>query len=121
MLLLKIPDEFTVCKLPSVDSVDLTMEYTFLSITDDEISLVCRSEHVPEETLEYESGWRALKFGGVLDLGMIGLLAKISGILTAHGISFFAISTFNTDYVLMKSESFEDALSILGQNGYEIV
>ena len=121
MRLLKIVDEFSVCKLSSVENVDLTEAYTFLSVTDDEISLVCRREYVPEEAVESEDGWRALKLSGVLDFSMIGLRSKISCLLAEHDIHTFAISTFNTDYILIKSAYFDNALGILTEHGYEVI
>lgn len=58
---------------------------------------------------------------GVLDFSLIGILAKITGILAENNISVFAISTYNTDYVLVKKENYQNALEILEKSGYEIV
>lgn len=57
----------------------------------------------------------------MLDFSLIGILTGIAEILAENGISIFAISTYNTDYVLMKKESYQKALDILGRTGYEIV
>lgn len=110
--------EFSVCKLTSVNGIDLTQTFTFLSVTDDEISLVCDSAQVPRNALRVEAGWKGLKIKGVLDFGMIGVIAKIAGILAEQNISIFVISTFNTDFILLKSTDYQKAVHLLGQNGY---
>ena len=84
------------------------------------MSLVCRTEDVPANTLERDDGWRAFRIQGVLDFSLIGILARLSGILAEHEIGIFAVSTYNTDYILVKEENFEEALSVLSLEGYEI-
>ncbi|UQZ88248.1 ACT domain-containing protein [Deltaproteobacteria bacterium Smac51] len=121
MRLIKLDGDFSVSKLPSADNLDLGREFSFLSITDDEISYVCKSEFVPADAVETEHDWKALKISGTLDFGMIGVIAKISGLLAEQKISIFVVSTFNTDYILVKKSSFEKTLNILSSNGYEIV
>lgn len=120
MELQKIDGEFTVCKIASTQQIDLTQEYVFLSKTLDEISLVCKAEHAPSDAVAAEPGWKALKVSGVLDFGMIGVLAKISNILAEAEISIFVISTYNTDYILVKAEGLERATRVLTHKGYTI-
>ena len=93
----------------------------FIGKTDEEISLVCVTEEVPTNTIEREDGWRGFRIQGVLDFSLIGILSKISGILAENRIGIFAISTFNTDYILVKEEDFERALDVLHKDGYVIV
>ncbi len=69
----------------------------------------------------HEDGWRALRVKGVLDFSLTGILAKISGILANAKIGIFAVSTYNTDYILMKKENFEKALNVLSDAGYDIL
>ena len=71
--------------------------------------------------LSATTGGRASASRGVLDFSLIGILTGIAEILAENGISIFAISTYNTDYVLVKKESYQKALDILGRAGYEIV
>lgn len=121
MIIKKIDYDFSVCKVKDLSDVDLTREYCFIGKTDEECSLVCLTEYVPAQTMEREDGWRAFRMQGVLDFSLIGILAKISGLMADNGIGIFAISTYNTDYILTKKENYERALEVLAQAGYEIV
>lgn len=62
-----------------------------------------------------------MKIQGVLDFSLIGILSKIATILAEHEIGIFAVSTYNTDYILTKGEQYEKALKVLAETGYEIV
>ena len=117
----KIENEFTICKLGSVDGVDFAREFVFLSKTDDEISLVCESAYVPPDVVASESGWRGLKISGVLDFGMVGVIAKITTVLAEAGISVFVVSTYNTDYIFVKTENFEKTTQVLLSNSYSLI
>ena len=118
---LKIIDEtFSVCKVNDYSEVDLQAEYVFTGSTDVEKSLVCPSRLVPAETTARNDGWRAFRIEGVLDFSLIGILSGISACLAGKGIGIFAISTFNTDYILTKAENFEKAIKTLETEGYTI-
>lgn len=121
MRILCLPQEFTVCQVPSVAPDLLENDYTFLAKTKDELSLVCPTAHVPPHTLQREDNWRCFYLDGVLDFSLVGILSNIAGLLSENGISIFALSTFNTDYVLVKQRHFGQALSILAQHGYDII
>ncbi|EEG73456.1 hypothetical protein CLOHYLEM_06401 [[Clostridium] hylemonae DSM 15053] len=95
-------------------------EYSFISKTDEENSLVCITKDVPSNTTRRDDGWKAFRIQGMLDFSLIGILSKISGILAENKIGIFAISTFNTDYVLTKRENYERALDVLNHAGYKI-
>jgi len=120
MELQKLEYEFTICKIDNVDLVDFTREYVFLSKTPDEISLVCETDYTPADAIACEHGWRALKISGVLDFSMVGVIAKISNLLAAAGVSLFVVSTYNTDYVLLKAESFDKGVGVLLDGGYVV-
>ena len=120
MELQRLEGEFTICKINDVGQVDFTREFVFLSKTDDEISLVCESTCVPSATLASEAGWSALKVSGILDFGMVGIIARIASVLAEIGVSIFVISTYNTDYILIKTEQMEQSLHALACNGYAI-
>ena len=120
MELKKLPDALTVCKLARPEDADVSKELFFLGRTDEEISLVCRTEDTPENTLAREDGWRAFRIQGVLDFSLIGILSKISGILAENGIGIFAVSTYNTDYILVKEENYARALEALAAEGYTV-
>lgn len=96
-------------------------EYSFIGKTDEEKSLVCITRDVPSNATEVDDGWKAFRIQGVLDFSMIGILSKISGVLAENKIGIFAISTYNTDYILTKKENYEKALRALADAGYDIV
>lgn len=120
MTLELLPQKFSVCQIENPGQADLTAPFTFLSRTDEEISLVCESEKAPKDALKREDGWRGLRIAGPLDFSLIGILAKIAGLLAAQKISIFAISTYNTDYVLVKEEKLSAALDTLKKSGYTL-
>lgn len=112
--------KLTVCKLISIEDIDLNKDFYFIGRTDEEISLVCKTEDTPSITSEREDGWRAFRIHGVLDFSLIGILSEISGILAENKIGIFAVSTYNTDYILVKEENYEKALNVLEEAGYKI-
>ena len=120
MELKKIPYRLTVCKAADISDIDETADFFFIGKTDEELSLVCRTEDTPARTLERDDGWRGFRIQGVLDFSLIGILSKLSGILASHKIGIFAVSTYNTDYILVKEENFEQALDILSAEGYAV-
>lgn len=120
MKLKKLPYALTVCKLETVEQIDLNAGFYFIGRTDEELSLVCRTECTPARTLEREDGWRGFRIEGTLDFSLIGILSKISTILAENRIGIFAVSTYNTDYVLVKEENFHKATAALKAAGYEI-
>lgn len=121
MDLKRIEGQLTVCKLKSTADIDLNKEFYFVGKTDEEISLVCKTEDTPTETLERDDGWRAFRIQGTLDFSLIGILSKISSILADNKIGIFAVSTYNTDYILVEEENFDVALKALEKSGYNIV
>ena len=117
----KIEHDLTVCKVCSEEAIDLTKQFYFIGKTDEELSLVCLTEDTPTRTIAREDGWKAFRIQGVLDFSLIGILSKISNILAENKIGIFAVSTYNTDYVLVKKENFCRALEVLEAEGYMIV
>ncbi len=115
-----LPYDLTVCKTASMAEIDLSAGFFFIGRTDEEISLVCRTEDVPATVTDRDDGWHGFRIAGILDFSLVGILARISGILAEAGISIFAVSTFNTDYVLVKQEQFAQALEVLEAAGYEV-
>ncbi|HCD43698.1 MAG TPA: ACT domain-containing protein [Lachnoclostridium sp.] len=118
-----ISAEFSVCKLSGpadLGTLDMTSGFWFLGKTDEELSLVCETSSVPEDTMEREDGFSAFRIEGILDFSLIGILSKISTVLADHGIGIFAVSTFNTDYILVKKENYEKALKHLEAAGYTV-
>lgn len=114
-------EELTVSQIKDLSEVNLSNPLTFLAHTKDELSLVCPTEVTPKETIKRDDHWRIFRIEGQLDFSLIGILAKISQILAEEKISIFAESTYDTDYVLIKSQNYEAALDALAKHGYEII
>lgn len=110
----------TVCKVKDYSQADLSQDFCFIGKTNCENSLVCATDNVPSNTTEREDGWRAFRIVGTLDFSLIEILSKISTILANEKIGIFVISTFNTDYILVKENNFEKSLTILERNDYTI-
>ena len=115
-------ERLAVCRLSpdqKVPSWATEAEFFSLTRTPDELSIVCPEAIVPTGVRK-ESGWRALGFEGPLDFSLVGVLAAIAGPLAEAGVSVFAVSTYDTDYVLVCEEQLERALAALRGRGYEI-
>ncbi len=97
-------------------------EGRFFSLTGsgEELSLVCE-EGLAEEFQAREGGWRLFKVVGPLDFGLTGILSSIAAPLAVAGISIFAVSTYDTDYVLVKDGAYKAAAECLSAAGFEIV
>ena len=116
MTLEKINLDFSVCKLNkdfNIKDVDFTRQFVFLSKTDEEVSLVCESSHIPKDAEKVENGWKAFRIAGTLDFGMIGVIANLSSILAKADISVFVVSTYDTDYIFVKDYNYEKAQAAL--------
>lgn len=116
----KIEYKFSVCKVKDFSMINLESEYCFVGKTDEEKSLVCIEENVPDNVIAQDNGWKAFKIQGILDFSLIGILSKISTLLAENDIGIFAISTYNTDYILTKESNYFKALEVLSNAGYRI-
>jgi hypothetical protein len=116
-----LPGEFAIAKFDK-DSQWVGMEWgDFFSITHtpDEISIVASQNLIPEGA-PCEKGWRCLKVNGPLDFSLTGVLSSLANPLAQAGISIFALSTYETDYLLVRQSDLEKALQILRQEGFEV-
>jgi len=107
--------KLAVCRLEKFSPIpDWVVEEDFFSITktDDELSIVCYEECVPKN-IKSEKGWRAFKVEGPLDFTQTGILASLANPLAEAGISIFAMSTFDTDYLLVKEHDLDESVKIL--------
>lgn len=115
--------KYGVCRL---DKTDLIPEWAknsnFFSITKtlDELSIVCVQDNIPNN-IKCEKDWRILKIEGPLDFSLTGILAPISTILAQKGISIFAVSTYDTDYILVKDKDIDNAILALVNERYEVI
>ena len=114
----QIDGDFSVCKVTDYSQVNLDAQYCFLGKTDEENSLVCLTVDVPNNVAVRDDGWKAFRIQGVLDFSLIGILAEISTLLAESRIGIFAVSTYNTDYILTKCDNYDKALQVLADAGY---
>lgn len=121
MELRKLDCDLTVCKVAAITDIDLNTNFFFIGKTDEEISLVCLTGDTPRHTTERDDGWKGFRIQGMLDFSLIGILSELSGILAENRIGIFAVSTYNTDYILVKEENFRKAMNVLSEAGYVVV
>ena len=93
----------------------------FTAVTDDEVSVLCKSDLAPENYINKEDGFRGLKIEGTLDFSLIGIISRITPILADNDISVFVVSTFNTDYIFLKEENLTVSCQLLFDSGYDII
>ena len=128
MKLSALKDSYVVWRPEDLSEVDVaailtagTQELGGVFTTNEEISVVCPADNLPENPSgEVEPGWRGLKIEGPLDFGLTGILNSVTKPLAEHQISIFAISTYDTDYVLIKDDKFEEACDVLEANSFEV-
>jgi len=121
MLTLQIlPQPLTVCKVSDLSGFVMSGLY-FIGNTDSELSLVCETYKTPANTAAREDGWRAMRIVGTLDFSLTGILSKIATVLADAGVGIFAVSTYDTDYILVKKENLDRAAGALRGAEYEIV
>ncbi len=117
-----LPRHFAICRLsPHADIPAWGKNTELYSITRsrDELSIVCFNENVPLD-IEADRDWRALRADGPLDLSLVGILVSLLRPLAEAEISVFAISTYDTDYVLVREKFLSQAISVLKKEGYSI-
>lgn len=111
-----------ICRLAAGSEIPAwatTAPFFSVTRTPDEVSVVCPEEMVPSGT-RCEQGWRALKLEGPFEFSLVGVLSSVVDPLAEAGISIFAVSTFDTDYVLVKEERLEPAIAALRGRGHEV-
>ena len=117
-----LSETFTIHKLSpdvSIPKEILKSNYYSVSKTENELSVVC-SELIKVQSLQSSKGWKCIKVKGPLDFNLTGILASISDILRKTNISIFAISTFDTDYILVRTHDFSSDTTKLRQAGYKL-
>lgn len=113
--------EFSVCKLENSLKHDLPGDLLFYAKTDEEFSLVCPSEHTPEDATKVQPSWRAMRIAGELDFSLTGVIAGLAGLLAAEQIPVFVVSTYNTDYLLVNKHHLEKACRAFLAAGHHII
>ena len=113
MTLEVLTQKFTVCKVQTLPPELLEAPFCFVGKTDRELSVVCETSRAPADAIAREDGWRALRVTGTLDFSLVGILSELSGILAEAGVSVFAVSTYDTDYILVKEQQLRQAAEAL--------
>ena len=116
-----IPETFSICQVENYRGIDIDQPFVFTGRTDEEKSLVCPVSMVPESTLDRSDGWKMFRICGQLDFSLIGILAELSSVFARAEIGIFAISTYNTDYVLVKDKDYRKAIKALDRAGYRVL
>jgi hypothetical protein len=123
LTLRRIPEKFAICKLPPENSIPpwaISGKFWSVARTPTELSVVCGQSNLPPG-FEAERDWRALQVVGPLPFEELGVLSSLAVPLADAGLSIFAISTFETDLILVREQSFEAACQILVKEGHIIL
>ena len=122
LTLVFLPDRYAVCRLGGDDPVpDWAYSRGFVSITrtQEELSIVCLQDSVPPD-VTCQRDWRCLKVDGPLDFEQTGVLASLAGPLADAGVPVFAVSTYDTDYLLVLEPHATHAAEVLTESGHRI-
>lgn len=121
--LLLLKDKLSVCRLAPSEKVPAWAMsgggFTSVTRTADELSVVCPQGAAPKGT-KCESGWRIFKIEGPLDFALTGILVAVGKPLADAGVSIFAVSTYDTDYVMVKEQNVEKAVRALAAAGHHV-
>jgi hypothetical protein len=117
-----VAGRFAACRLDPDAPIPKWAKGPLISITrtPDELSVVCREEFVPD-AIRCERGWRCLRVAGTMDFSLVGVLASLLKPLAEAGIAVVVVSTFDTDYLLVKDADFDRAVAALTQAGHVLM
>ncbi|MBP1043239.1 ACT domain-containing protein [Vagococcus sp. BWB3-3] len=122
-LLLNEEEHYSVVQFPASYQPNMVEMKGFKSViwTAEECSVVAVTAQLdPTEAIAVEDGWVLLQISGVLDFALTGILTQIANPLAEAGVSIFALSTYNTDYVLLKAVDVERSLPVLAAAGHQV-
>lgn len=112
-----VKGKFSVCKVTDIDPQLLKNEFTFISTTDRELSLICETKYVPENTTQVEHNWSCFRIAEDASFEKYGMIAFLSKIIAELKTSILVVATFDTDYILIQDKKFEEAVKALEENG----
>ena len=112
---------FSVCKVNDIEKDLLKKEYTFIGKTDQELSLFCKTEHVPNEVITVEHGWRCFRIAEDASFEKYGMIAFLANIIAAEKTCTLVVGTYDTDYIFIKEDRFEEIKSALLLNGCQFL
>lgn len=120
MKLTLLKEKLSVYQVADLNEIKMDATPLFIGKTADELSVVSPTDVVPSHIIKREDNWNAFKIEGPLDFSLVGILAKIATLLANVGISIFAVSTYDTDYILIKSNKLIETIEQLENNDYEV-
>ena len=118
-----LPGIVAICRLDAnsgIPSWAYADDFFSITHTDHELSIVCPQENVPAG-IRREDGYRCFKVKGPLDFALTGIIASLLMVLAQVGVSVFALSTFDTDYLLVKQEQTKTAIMALSEAGHHVI
>jgi hypothetical protein len=118
-----LKDSYGVCEFPSTASIpEWALNASLCSVTRSkkELTIVCTQDVIPAD-IEYDSGWRCFRVDGSFDFNPIGVISSFAAPLAEAGVSIFVISTYDTDYILVKKEKVEQAVTVLTDCGHLVI
>jgi len=125
-----LTEKYSVCRLDKnnlIPSWATNGQFFSITKTEDELSIVCSQENLPHNmqyeliNIQCEKDWRILKVEGPLDFSLVGILSSISSLMAKEKISIFALSTYDTDYILVKDNDIDVAINALIKNNYDVI
>lgn len=116
MILQIVNKDFSVFKVKEITADFLKNEFTFISITDNELSVISPSQFVPNNVLKVESGWKCLRIAEDASFEKYGMIAFLANIISAQKTSTLVVGTYDTDYLFIKAEKFEQVVQALNNN-----
>ncbi|WP_170275536.1 ACT domain-containing protein [Lactococcus lactis] len=121
MKILLLRDNLSIFQVYSVEDLDLSIKPLHIGLTNDEISVIAPTNTVPSITINRNDGWKMFKVEGVLDFSSVGIVSSISSVLAKAKLSIFSVSTYNTDYILVKNNNLDKAIKALNGAGLEVI
>jgi hypothetical protein len=118
-----LPGTVAICRLDAnsgIPSWACTGDFFSITRTAHELSIVCPQENVPSG-IRREKGYRCFKVNGPLDFALTGIIASLYMVLAQEGVSVFLVSTFDTDYLLVKQEQTKKAIVALSEAGHHVI
>jgi len=117
-----MPGLYAICRLDAGAAVPLWATrrgFSSITRTDDELSIVCAADDVPDAVFA-QRGYRGLAVRGPLDFGLVGIVASLAGALAAAAISIFVVSTHDTDYLFVRDANLDRAVAVLRAAGHSV-
>jgi hypothetical protein len=124
MKLTVMKNTYAICKLDSDSPIPTWVHashgFASMTYTQEELSIICEDAYIPPD-IKQERGWRIIKVIGPLDFSLVGVISKITGILAKAGVCLFTVSTYETDFILVRQDSLDTAIHALREAEMEII